>query len=520
MKKEIITKRQFSILRYLDKSVEWVSSKEIGTSIGCSYKTTQNEVKILKEKLPESWSLLSKKGHGMKLLHPSNETVASRFVHDNKELIFQLIHLLIEGKGYSIEEIGDMLYINRNTTAELLKKVKQMIEPFFLTLKIRPYRIEGNEGLIRLLLFEISYSKNGNLYFHSQNKCQHIDVKIKTYLERAHGITLTKFGMNTFCNFLNICILRNQGGFKAERLPFGVGDKIISQGYFKEFNRFFIILEEILECNIQIEDRMYIYLALIYSEIEYIPSLKVALTKYSRVNTETALEMVVTDDALKQLYVPKKEYMEFLNFIRFLKKHLGYNFINNKLFLLKSFSLYCLSKLRSVSPMLQYSPKNSVLNNITNEYPLLLKEINQIFKRWGEKNDFKFNTSNIMSFTLLMLEYLTSDKKLQPNILFVTSRSQIISDFTLNNMKRRFNGKAKIKKKSVWDLQKSDTLFENVDLIITDTILPLSSKKIQIILIENNFSNKELLNIDHAIDLCMKNKDEFLFKRRNISVSN
>ncbi|MCQ6336225.1 MULTISPECIES: helix-turn-helix domain-containing protein [Bacillus cereus group] len=131
MKKEIITKRQFSILRYLDKSVEWVSSKEIGTSIGCSYKTTQNEVKILKEKLPESWSLLSKKGHGMKLLHPSNETVASRFVHDNKELIFQLIHLLIEGKGCSIEEIGDMLYINRNTTAELLKKVKQMIEPFF-----------------------------------------------------------------------------------------------------------------------------------------------------------------------------------------------------------------------------------------------------------------------------------------------------------------------------------------------------------------------------------------------------
>ncbi|MCQ6336226.1 MULTISPECIES: hypothetical protein [Bacillus cereus group] len=326
--------------------------------------------------------------------------------------------------------------------------------------------------------------------------------------------------MNTFCNFLNICILRNQSGFKAERLPFGAGDKIISQGYFKEFNRFFVILEEILECNIQIEDRMYIYLALIYSEIEYIPSLKVALTKYSRVNIETALEMVVTDDALKQLYVPKKEYIEFLNFIRFLKKHLGYNFINNKLFLLKSFSLYCISKLRSVSPMLQYLPKNSVLNNITNEYPLLLKEINQIFKRWGEKNDFKFNTSNIMSFTLLMLEYLTSDKKLQPNILFVTSRSQIISDFTLNNLKKRFNGKAKIKKKSVWDLQKSDTLFGNVDLIITDTILPLTSKKIQIILIENNFSNKELLNIDHAIDLCMKNKDEFLFKRRNISVSN
>ncbi|MCW1941870.1 helix-turn-helix domain-containing protein [Bacillus anthracis] len=61
MKKQIITKRQFLILKYLDHAVGWVSSEELGINIGCSYKTVQNEIKIIKEILPESWILQTKK---------------------------------------------------------------------------------------------------------------------------------------------------------------------------------------------------------------------------------------------------------------------------------------------------------------------------------------------------------------------------------------------------------------------------------------------------------------------------
>lgn len=67
----------------------------------------------------------------MKLIHPQYETVASVFFHDQKELIVQLLNLLVEGRRYSTDEIGELLHINRNMTVELLKQVEQMIKPFF-----------------------------------------------------------------------------------------------------------------------------------------------------------------------------------------------------------------------------------------------------------------------------------------------------------------------------------------------------------------------------------------------------
>lgn len=135
MEKHIITKRQFLILKYLEGAVGWVCSEELGGHIGCSYKTIQNEIKIIKKTLPESWILQTKKGYGMKLIHPQDETVTSIFIHDHKELKVQLLNLLVERRSYSTEEIGELLYINRNMTVELLKKVEQMIKPFFFNFK-------------------------------------------------------------------------------------------------------------------------------------------------------------------------------------------------------------------------------------------------------------------------------------------------------------------------------------------------------------------------------------------------
>ncbi|KAB2379574.1 helix-turn-helix domain-containing protein [Bacillus toyonensis] len=518
MEKHIITKRQFLILKHLEGAVGWISSEELGVYIGCSYKTIQNEIKIIKKFLPENWILYTKKGYGMKLIHPQYETVASIFIHDHKELIFQLLNLLVERRSYSTEELGELLYINRNITVELLKKVEQMIKPFFLTLKSRPYYIEGNEGAIRLLLFEILFLTNGNSYFQSFRAHQKISLKfklkLKLYLEETHGIALTHFGMNLFLNFLSICILRGQKGFEPEELPFGVEEKLIQQGYFKEFNGLFLLLEEMLDYEIPIKERVYIYLALIFSEFEYINSFELALEKYSRVDIVTALQLFSADKGFRHLHVPQNECKEFLEFLHFLKEYLEYDFLYDKTFVIKMFSLYCIAKVRSVLPELQYSPKRTVLTGITNEYPIFSKEVAGIQSIWEEKKAFKCHNKVTMSFTLLLLQYITAEKNLYPNVLYVTSRSQIISDFSLNNMNRHFKGKANLKMKFVWELYESAMEFENIDLIITDTVLPFSLKDIPIILIENNLSNKALADIDYAIDRCMKKKDGMFFENK------
>ncbi|RWS38084.1 hypothetical protein EKA14_27545 [Bacillus mycoides] len=382
-----------------------------------------------------------------------------------------------------------------------------MIKPFFLTLKSRPYYIERNEGPIRLLLFAILLFTNGNFYFQSFREDQKILLKIKTYLEVTHGITLTHFGINIFLNFLKICISRNQKGFVAEKLPFSLEEKLIQQEYFKEFNGLFLLLEEMLDYKIPIKERVCIYLALIFSEFEYINSIELALEKYSKVDIVMALKLFATDKDFKHLYIPQSECKEFLEFLHFIKEYLEYDFLYDKTFVIKMFSLYCIAKVRSVLPELQYPPKRSVLTGVTNEYPIFFKEVSKICKIWEKKKAFKCNNQVTMSITLLLLQYITAEKKLYPNIVYVTSRSQIISDFTLNNMNRHFKGKANLKKKPVRKLYESAMIFENIDLIITDTVLPSLLKDIPIILIENNLSNKELLDIDYAIDRCMKKKD-------------
>ncbi|MCW1941868.1 hypothetical protein OMD49_30315 [Bacillus anthracis] len=332
-------------------------------------------------------------------------------------------------------------------------------------------------------------------------------LKIKNHLMVKNGIIHTHYGINLFLNFLKICISRSQKGFVAEKLPFSIDEKLIKQGYFKEFNDLFLLLEEIFDYKISIIERSYIYLALIFSEFEYINSIELALEKYSKVDIVTALELFATDKDFKHLHVPQNECKEFLEFLHFLKENLGYNFIYDKTFVITLFSLYCMAKVRSVFPELQHLPKRTVVRKITNEYPIFLKEVSKFCMIWEKKKAFKCHIGVTMNFTLLMLQYITAEKKLYPNVLYITSRSQIIGDFTLNNMNRHFKGKANLKMKFVRELYESDMIINNIDLIITDTVLPLLVlKDIPIILIGNNLSNKELLDIDYAIDQCMKKK--------------
>ncbi|HDR6289137.1 TPA: helix-turn-helix domain-containing protein [Bacillus cereus] len=519
MKNNILTKRQFLILNYLEGAVEWVSSEEVGTYVGCSYKTIQNELKIIKDFLPKSWSLHTKKGYGMKLIRPPYETVSSLFIHDNEELIFHLINLLVDKKGYSIEEICELLHTNRNVTVKLLKKVEQMITPFFLTLKSRPYYIEGSEGTIRLLLFEMIFLTNGSSYFQSISKDERMPLRLNNYLEVTHGITLTHFGMNSFLKFLNICISRSQKGFKVEELPFNIEKKLMQQGYFKEFNDLFLLLEEIFDYEIPIKERICIYFALIFSELEYIHAIELALKKYAGSDIVMALELFAKDKDFEHLHVPQNTCKEFLEFLHFLKEHLEYTFLYDKTFVIKMFSLYCIAKVRHVLPELQYSPVQTVLSDIINEYSIFCKKIAEIFRIWEKKKDFKFNNKVVMSFTLLSLQYINKAKRLLPNALYITSRSQIISDFTLDRLNIHFKGKINLEIKSTWELYESTTVCENMDLIITDTVLPVMLKDTPVILIKNNLSNKEILDIDYAIEECI-NKNDGVFSKNKMEILN
>lgn len=495
----------------MDKAIGWSSSEEIGGTIGCSYKTIQTEIKIIESLLPESWELLSKKGYGMKLIHPPEETVDSIFVHDDNELIFQLINILINKKENSIERIGELLYINRNMTFQLLKQVRNKIKPFHLTLKSRPYQIEGNEGSIRLLLFEIRYAQNGS----ELKKYIKLYSEVLVYLKEIHGLTLSGSGISTFFSFLNICISRIREGFNVDlgNLPFDINESRINQGYYKEFNGFFIVLEEILECELQSAERLCIFLGLIYSEWDYIQSLEEALVKYPQSSIFKALEMVITDEDCKNLYVPRNEYKEFCKFIYFIEENLGMDFCNDRYFINTAFNLYCITKVRAVCEGFDHVSLTELLvKELINEYPSFFLQIQWICKKFGCENNFIFNKVTISAFTVLILEYMRLNKKLKPNVVFVTSRSRVISDFTLNKMKRHFGGNSKWNKMIFGEVYESDPLFENVDLIVTDTELTEFSKNILILLIKNNLSNKELLEIEFAIDLCTKRKYKIFFE--------
>ncbi|WP_188633939.1 helix-turn-helix domain-containing protein [Lentibacillus kapialis] len=262
----VITKRQYNILEILEVTIGDISLHEIGEHLCYSYRTIQQEITLLKERLPPGWFIESKRGVGISLDKPLNQIVASAFNHNGDQSLFNLIEILLTDRSYSLNTLCEKIFFSKSAVLKSLNEVEDYIKSFNLTLERNPFLIAGNEGFKRLLLYEIYYTKNGiyNRYAFSP-PCDQL-LPAEAMLRRHYHIRLTNYGFQSFCRCFYICKTRMEQGYPANELPFNTTEKVQAEPLFIEFKSFFDYLETLTDSKFPLQERIYLYVCLIHHE--------------------------------------------------------------------------------------------------------------------------------------------------------------------------------------------------------------------------------------------------------------
>lgn len=192
----LLSKRQFNLLKLLEGQNDWMSSQELGEQLNVSNKTIQNDLNELKELIPDGWLIRTKKGRGVFLERPFTESVISTFRHDASELLYKALNLLINEKTHTLRKFSNKIFSSTTLTSMVLEEIEQLAKQYFLTLHRNPYYISGNEGMLRLFIFDTEYSEIGMLHYH-----QFIDdrrLRLQEILAQSAGISHTPYGLNVF----------------------------------------------------------------------------------------------------------------------------------------------------------------------------------------------------------------------------------------------------------------------------------------------------------------------------------
>lgn len=200
----MITNRQIEIIKVLSQSKEPLKGEAIARVLYISIRTLRNEFKQLYtmnsffEK--SGFQVFSKYGEGY-FLEISNNELFTRFLIEHEPLSnyrdtfyeyeIQLIAVLLLSDDYFLlEELENILYINRTTLYEIISHLKNSLSEYNLKLIIsrgKGYKIEGSELNVRLtmqLLLE------NNLTFINEKFTDYL-IKDKNILEEILEIQLS-----------------------------------------------------------------------------------------------------------------------------------------------------------------------------------------------------------------------------------------------------------------------------------------------------------------------------------------
>ncbi|SIT73891.1 BglG family transcription antiterminator [Edaphobacillus lindanitolerans] len=470
-----IPKRQYDILCDLEEATGWLTQTELGQRNGCSYKTIQNELTAIRSVLPHHWTIHSRRGVGLRLELPPDETISSTFIIEEHNRLSDILHLLLNGSAYTLQQLSERLFMNPNSVLSLVSLAEDHVRPFHLEIRRRPFSLKGSEGYKRLLAYDLSMKKNGipSLY----TKGNRTDgCLLNNYLTEHHGVRLTNYGLNAFLHFYEISRARVEAGFHADELPFSFGDRVRQYPFFKELDGFFGLLEELHGEPLPEKERIYVFLALMMTEFEL-----------------TSANGWHTAEALKQ----HRDYNEFAGFLDVLSAQLNFMNRTDDLMIFHIFSIFQIAKLRSIVPELQYMHQDSVLRIFIEKNKKLYDQLEMLCNNWSALGGFPFHRTCIASLTILLAHELIQREKV--NVLLIFSRSFVFSRYVKSILTDHFGGKASFRIQAVSDLPQPFHFTSDIDLIITDTDLPDYPTE-DVFLVGNFLTEKDLLMIADAIE--------------------
>lgn len=272
---EKLNRMQFLLLKRLMEIKEPVSSQFLANSQGISSKTIRKNLKELKEILQgHGAELTSKTGFGFWLVifdeekfnQFLQENASESQGHHNKSVNVDRSHqivryLLSKNDLTRIEELDDLLYLNRTSVKQNLNRAKSILKHFDLRLTSKKrggYKIVGSEHNLRVC---INYESNIQLLGESQENFTQIYHVEKTVLSTIEKIiarlqntymsyNLSAYNISWLARLIVISAIRNKQDNKLD-----YDDEVVIQ--YTNRNSYYVAKQVLSECETVLQCRFF-----------------------------------------------------------------------------------------------------------------------------------------------------------------------------------------------------------------------------------------------------------------------
>lgn len=479
-----ITERQLNILQYLERSDGWTSSKTLGEKLGVSNKTIQNELTVLQSIFPSGWEIISSRGVGVRLIRPMDQSILSTFNNRDIQLLYDLLLLIATDKVDTLYNISDALFISTSYAHTLLKQLKTRMAPHQVYLEESPYRLIGEEGFIRALLFKVALAQNGTIGY--QRFIDDDRQSLQKVLQNEVGIEQSVFGLNTFYDYIQISLERIRSGHHATPVSEELLARVESTSFAHTITPLFTYLEKHYDIKLSIDEQFYFYYALIHSEFYFKESME--------------------EGFLTTLADPNHHWHEFYLFTRYMSDCTSLPLIEDTLIISGAFTAYFLSKHRSILAITEIN-QMELFDHIIEMNHLPLTDFTLICQRWAKHYDFLFTLKTTAALLVLLQQFV--EKYTKVKALFIKSRSVAMSHFVSTKINRELGGKLELVPILAQD---EDTISsylnsEEFDFILTDMLLPYDDIQCPAILIDTILSPTTCTYIAELTENIKKEKE-------------
>lgn len=214
----MLTQREKNILHFL-KGKGYCYAKQIGQALDVSEKTIRNDILSINHKLKNIAFISSKPNFGYCLDIEDEQyfiTILQEYETDipstPQERIQFIIKLFLAENHYiKTEDIANMLYQSTSTISTDLKKVREVLNKYHLSLETKPKYgmiLKGEEKYFRELESDILYKNNDLNNEHNQD----IIAKILRNTTENYHFQISEFAFNNLVNHIVIAIDRIKKG--------------------------------------------------------------------------------------------------------------------------------------------------------------------------------------------------------------------------------------------------------------------------------------------------------------------
>jgi len=156
--------RYSNLLYHLFSEGAWCSVNELSSKTGYSKSTLWRDLTLLNSNLPPGWGIEKNDIYGVRLIKPPKGTLEelwSYFRVDNT--YFQTLELILFNNGITINDIIEKVHISRSTVYRHLEKIEEVVKSAGVTLSNSPYKVVGDEKVIRRLMMQYVEYMSGDL---------------------------------------------------------------------------------------------------------------------------------------------------------------------------------------------------------------------------------------------------------------------------------------------------------------------------------------------------------------------